>query len=161
VLDVFSRRIVGWAMAGHVRTKLVIDALVMAIRQRQPRVGVIHHSDQGTQTAPINFGQHACAAGVPLSVAAVGSCFDDAVTESFFATLECELLDRTVFHTRDDQPAFGVESSPVNCAPGRIRTCDTWFRKPLLYPLSYEGRTGEPTVAIEPTAALPHASGRA
>lgn len=101
VLDVFSRRIVGWAMAEHMRTELVIDALAMAIRQRQPKVGVIHHSDQGSQYTSISFGQHARAAGVQPSVGAVGSCFDNAVTESFFATLECELIDRTRFTTRD------------------------------------------------------------
>lgn len=99
VLDVFSRRIVGWAMATHLRTELVLDALHMAIWRRRP-TGVIHHSDQGTQYTSIAFGSRCRQAGVRPSMGSAGDCFDNAMCESFFATLECELLDRRKFRTQ-------------------------------------------------------------
>ena len=102
VLDVFSRRIpafagTGWAMAGHLRTELVLDALDMAVEQRRPG-SVIHHSDQGCQYTSFAFGERCRRWGVVPSMGSVGDCFDNAMAESFFATLECELLDRTHFH---------------------------------------------------------------
>ena len=98
VLDVCTRRVVGWAMANHLRTQLVLDALNMALHQRQP-TNVIHHSDQGTQYTSISFGRRCKQAGVRPSMGSVGDCFDNAMCESFFATLECELIDRTTFRT--------------------------------------------------------------
>src|SRR6185437_2751087 len=94
VLDVFSRRIVGWAMAAHMRTELVIDALEMAIWNRRPGPGLVHHSDQGTQYTSLSFSRRCTSAGIRTSTGSVADCFDNAVTESFFATLETELLDR-------------------------------------------------------------------
>jgi putative transposase len=99
VLDVYSRRIVGWAMAEHLRTELVLSALEMALWNRRPAQGVIHHSDQGSQYTAIAFGQRCHAAGVVPSMGSGGDCYDNAITESFFATLECELLRRTTFRT--------------------------------------------------------------
>ena len=99
VLDAFSRRIVGWAMATHLRTSLVLDALDMALAQRRPE-GVIHHSDQGSQYTSIAFGRRCREAGVRPSMGSVGDCYDNALCESFFATLECELLDRHRFPTQ-------------------------------------------------------------
>lgn len=101
VLDAWSRRVVGWSMAGHLRTELVLDALDMAIRRRRP-VGVIHHSDHGSQYTSIAFGQRCREADVRPSMGSVGDCYDNALCESFFATLECELLDRYRFGTRDE-----------------------------------------------------------
>ena len=98
VLDVFSRRVVGWAMANHLRTELVVDALDMAIAQRQPST-VIHHSDQGCQYTSIAFGLRCREVGVKPSMGSVGDAYDNAMCESFFATLECELLDRRRFKT--------------------------------------------------------------
>ena len=98
VLDACTRRIVGWAMAGHLRTELVLDALNMALHQRRPK-NVIHHSDQGTQYTSISFGRRCKQAGVRPSMGSVGDCYDNAMCESFFATLECELIDRTTFRT--------------------------------------------------------------
>ena len=98
VLDVWSRRIVGWAMETHLRTALVLAALDMAIAQRRP-VGVIHHSDQGCQYTAIGFGLRCRAHAVRPSMGSVGDCFDNAMCESFFATLECELLDRAPLPT--------------------------------------------------------------
>ena len=96
VLDVFSRRVVGWAMHTNLKTQLVLDALNMAVHQRNP-VGVIHHSDQGTQYTSIAFGQRCKEAGVVPSMGSVGDCYDNAMCESFNATLECELLVRRRF----------------------------------------------------------------
>jgi putative transposase len=92
VLDVWSRKIVGWAMATHLRTELVLDALNMALGQRRPD-DVIHHSDQGCQYTSIAFGLRCKQAGVRPSMGSVADCYDNAMCESFFATLECELLD--------------------------------------------------------------------
>jgi len=99
VLDAFSRRIVGWAMETHLRTELVLEALNMALWQRRPST-VIHHSDQGCQYTSIAFGKRCKEAGVRPSTGSVGDCFDNALCESFFATLECELLDRRRFRTQ-------------------------------------------------------------
>jgi putative transposase len=93
VLDAFSRRIVGWAMATHLRSQLVLDALDMALAQRRPN-DVVHHSDQGSQYTSIAFGARCRQAGVRPSMGSVGDCYDNAMCESFFATLECELIDR-------------------------------------------------------------------
>jgi putative transposase len=99
VLDIWSRRVVGWAMATHLRTELVLDALNMAIWQRRPRE-VVHHSDHGTQYTSIAFGHRCRELGVRPSMGSVGDCYDNAVAESFFATLECECLDRHRFKTQ-------------------------------------------------------------
>jgi putative transposase len=96
VVDVFSRRVVGWAMAEHLRTELVLAGLEMALWRRRPS-GVIHHSDQGSQYTSIAFGKRCKEAGVRPSMGSVGDCYDNALCESFFATLECELLDRHCF----------------------------------------------------------------
>lgn len=96
VLDVFSRRIVGWAMETHLRTELVLDAIDMAYAQRHPEQ-VIHHSDHGCQYTSIAFGKRCEQLNVRASMGSVGDCFDNAMAESFFATLECEFLDRHSF----------------------------------------------------------------
>jgi putative transposase len=96
VLDVWSRRVVGWAMDTHLRTELVLDALNMAVGQRRPE-NVIHHSDQGCQYTSIAFGLRCREAGVRPSMGTVGDAYDNAMCESFFATLECELIDRRRF----------------------------------------------------------------
>lgn len=101
VLDVWSRRVVGWCMATHLRTELVLTALEMAVWRRQPS-GVIHHSDQGCQYTSVAFGKRCQEAGVRPSTGSVGDCFDNAMAESFFATLECECLDRQRFRTQKD-----------------------------------------------------------
>lgn len=100
VLDVFSRRIVGWAMADHLRTELVLSALEMALWNRRPASGIVHHSDQGSQYTALAFGTRCQAAGVIPSMGARGDCYDNAMTEAFFATLECELLRRQTFRTQ-------------------------------------------------------------
>ena len=96
VIDAWSRRVVGWAMATRLHAKLVIEALNMAVAQRRPKQ-VIHHSDQGSQYTSFAFGARCRVAGVRPSMDSVGDCYDNALCESFFATLECELLDRHSF----------------------------------------------------------------
>lgn len=93
VLDAWSRRVVGWSMQPHLRTELVVEALEMAREQRRPK-DVTHHSDQGSQYTSIEFGLRCRQAGIRPSMGSVGDCYDNALCESFFATLECELLDR-------------------------------------------------------------------
>ena len=99
VLDAWSRRVVGWAMATHLRTELVLDALNMALTQRRP-TDVIHHSDQGCQYTSIAFGRRCQEMDVRPSMGSVGDAYDNALCESFFATLECELLDHRRFQTQ-------------------------------------------------------------
>jgi putative transposase len=101
VLDVWSRRVVGWSMDTNMRKELVEASLEMAVRQRQPR-GVIHHSDQGGQYTSWSFGRRCRDAGIRLSMGSVGDAYDNALMESFFATLETELLDRTRFATKEE-----------------------------------------------------------
>jgi putative transposase len=101
VLDAWSRRVVGWAMAAHLRTELVLAALDMAVAQRRP-TDVIHHSDHGCQYTSLAFGRRCREAGVRPSMGSVGDAYDNAMCESFFATLECELLDRERFRSQAD-----------------------------------------------------------
>lgn len=101
VLDAFSRRIVGWATSSNMRTQLVLDALNMAIQRRQP-TDVVHHSDQGTQYTSIAFGSRCREANIRPSMGSVGDCYDNAMCESFNATLECELLERHRFRTHKE-----------------------------------------------------------
>ncbi len=99
VLDVWSRRIVGWAIGEHMSSDLVLAALNMAVAQRRP-VEVIHHSDQGSQYTSIAFGQRCRKLGVRPSMGNIGDAYDNAMAESFFASLECELIDRRSFQTK-------------------------------------------------------------
>ena len=101
VLDACSRRVVGWALSLRLFSSLVLDALEMAVEQRQP-AEVIHHSDQGSQYTSLAFGLRCRRARVRPSMGSVGDCYDNAMAASFFATLECERLDRAVFATPED-----------------------------------------------------------
>lgn len=102
VQDAFSRRIVGWCMADQMREQLVIDALTMALRRRRPDPGVIHHSDQGSQYVSLGFGLACMRAGISRSMGSVGDCDDNAVAETFFATLKKELIYRRSWPTRQE-----------------------------------------------------------
>jgi putative transposase len=101
VIDAFSRRCVGWSMRADLRSELVLDALGMALTHRRPGPGLVHHSDRGSQYTSLAFGKTLADAGVMQSIGRRGDAFDNAVAESFFATLETELFDRIVFETRD------------------------------------------------------------
>lgn len=102
VVDVFSRMVVGWSMAGHLRTELIGAAIDMAIARRRPAAGLVHHSDRGTQYTSIAFGLRCREAGIVQSMGSTGDAYDNAMAESFFATLETELIDRSSWRTRAD-----------------------------------------------------------
>ncbi len=100
VMDLHSRRVVGWASADHLRTELPLSALEMALAQRRPPRGLIHHSDHGTQFTSYEFAERTAKAGIRLSMGATGTAYDNAVVESFFATLKRERLSDERFLTR-------------------------------------------------------------
>lgn len=100
VQDAFSRRIVGWSMADHMRSELVVDALQMAVHRRRPEPGLVCHSDQGSQFVSLAFGQTARNAGIAVSMGSKGCAYDNAVAETFFATLKKELVHRRSWPTR-------------------------------------------------------------
>ena len=99
VLDACTRRIVGWVMADHLRAELVVGALEMALWSRQPAAGLIHHSDRGSQYSSLAFGQRCRRAGVVPSMGSASDCYDNALAESFFAMLECELVQSARWRT--------------------------------------------------------------
>jgi putative transposase len=105
VLDVCSRRIIGWSMAAHLRAELVLAALSMALQHRRPAAGVIHHSDHGSQYTSQVFQDRCRVAGIRSSMGSVGDCYDNALAESFFANLECELLSRSSLRTHAEARA--------------------------------------------------------
>jgi putative transposase len=94
VLDVYSRKVVGWSMTSHLRTELVVDALEMAVWRRKPTAGLVHHSDRGTQYTALSFGKKLEEARIVSSMGRVGSALDNAISESFVSTLKCELVHR-------------------------------------------------------------------
>ena len=100
ILDCFSRRIVGWAMEGHLRTELVVDALRMAVWRRKPAPGLVHHSDQGAQYTALSFSERLGEVGITASMGRTGSALDNAMAESFVSTLKAELVSGLEFPTR-------------------------------------------------------------
>lgn len=138
VLDAFSRRIVGWAMGHNLKAQLVLDALNMALTQRRP-VDVIHHSDQGSQYTSIAFGLRCKEAGVRPSMGSVGDAYDNAMCESFFATLECELLDRRKFQTKAEARMAVFQFIEGWYNPGR-RHSALGYMSPINYERSANGR---------------------
>jgi transposase InsO family protein len=102
MLDLYSRRVVGWAMGPRADRALATDALTMALRHRQPQPGLIHHTDQGCQYAATAYRQVLAHHGVVASMSRRGNCYDNAVAESFFSTLKNELVHDRTFLTRDE-----------------------------------------------------------
>ena len=100
VQDAYSRLIVGWSMATHTRATLVVDALRMGLARRRPDPGLIHHSDQGSQYVSLAFGRTAREAGIAVSMGSRGDAYDNAVAETFFATLKKELVNRRSWPSR-------------------------------------------------------------
>src|SRR5919107_1683019 len=136
VVDCFSRRCVGWAMADHMRAELVVEALEMALWQRRPDVGLIHHSDRGGQYVSLIFGQTARDAGIDISMGARGGALDTAVCKSFFPTQKKELPRRRSWPTRRE-----LQTAVFAWIEG-------WYNRRRLHstlgylsPLDYENRT--------------------
>ena len=142
VLDAYSRRIVGWSMANHLRAELVINAIEAAVGQRRPS-NVIHHSDQGSQYTSLAFGNRCKEAGVRPSMGSVGDAYDNAMSESFFATLECELLDRRRFASQAEarMACFSFIEGWYN--PVRLHSA-LGYRSPMVYEAAMEAITAEP-----------------
>jgi putative transposase len=136
VQDAYSRAIVGWSMADHMRSELVVDALNMAVARRRPAPGLIHHSDQGSQYVSLAFGQAARDAGIARSMGSKGDCYDNAVAESFFATLKKELVHRQSWPTRRQLTAEVFEY--IEAFYNRTRRHSTLG---YLSPADYENRT--------------------
>ena len=143
VLDAFSRRIVGWSMATTLHTQVVLDALDMALWQRRPS-GVIHHSDQGSQYTSIEFGKRCRQANVRPSMGSVGDAYDNAMAESFFATLECELLDRRRFKTQAEARIAVFEFIEGFYNPRR-RHSSLGYLSPITFERQFTGITLEPS----------------
>jgi putative transposase len=151
VLDAYSRRIVGWSMATSLAIQLVLDALNMALAMRRPR-NVIHHSDQGSQYTSIEFGHRCRDAGVRPSMGSVGDAYDNAMCESFFATLECELLDRQRFKTQAE-----ARSAVFTFIEGFYNPRRRHSSIGYLSPIDYERRSQAVTVvpdALQPAIVL-------
>ena len=144
VLDAFSRRIVGWSMGLDLKTQLVLDALNMALTQRRP-TGVIHHSDQGSQYTSVAFGLRCKEAGVRPSMGSVGDAYDNAMCESFFATLECELLDRRKFRTKVEAKMAVFQFIEGWYNPGRRHSALGY-----LSPVNYERTAKERLQSVSP-----------
>jgi len=101
ILDVYSRKVVGWSMAHHLRAEMVVDALEMALWRRKPGAGLVHHSDRGVQYTSLSFGKRLEEAGIVPSMGRAGSALDNAISESFVASLKCELLYGHRFPSRE------------------------------------------------------------
>ena len=153
VLDACSRRVVGWAMENHLKTELVLAAINMALAQRRPE-GVIHHSDRGCQYTSFAFGKRCREMGVMPSVGSVGDAYDNAMAESFFATLECELLDRRSLRTQTEAK-LAVFEYIEGFYNQRRRHSSLGYRSPVIFERSL---IGKPTMHSAHSA--PHADTR-
>ena len=131
VVDAWSRKVVGWSMANHLRAELVLDALEMAVGQRRPK-DVIHHSDQRSQYTSVAFGKRCGEAGVRPSMGSVGDAYDNAMAESFFSTLEAELLSRRRFASQAEarMACFSYIEGWYN--PVRLHSA-LGYRSPMAY----------------------------
>ena len=136
VLDVYSRRIVGWAMETHLRTELILAALEMALVQRRPDC-VIHHSDRGCQYTSYAFGKRCQEARVMPSMGSVGDAYDNAMAESFFATLERELLSRRRFRSQAEAKMAVFEWIEGWYNPHR-RHSSLGYRSPVNYERAHQ-----------------------
>jgi putative transposase len=136
IIDCYSRRCVGWAMAEHMRAELVVEALEMAVFQRKPDPGLIHHSDQGSQFTALIFGLRCQQAGIDRSMGARGCALDNAVCEAFFASLKKEKLNRRAWPTR--QAARNAVFAWIEGWYNRRRLHSTLG---YLSPADYENRT--------------------
>jgi putative transposase len=150
VQDLYSRRIVGWSMADHMRTELVTDALQMALARRRPKAGLIWHSDQGSQFVSLAFGQQARAAGIAQSMGSKGDCFDNAVAESFFATLKKELIHRRAWPTKAELRTEVFDY--IEVFYNRERRHSTLGQRS---PVDYENSTLSPSRPIDAASRLP------
>ncbi len=156
VIDVWSRRVVGWSIGEHMRAELVLAALNMAIETRKPDA-VVHHSDQGSQYASLAFGKRCQDMGVRPSMGTVGDAYDNAMAESFFASLECELLDRRRFKTKTEArlAVFTWIEGSYNprrrhSALGQISPINFEEKRKTITPTPHHFKHGLPTAPLAP-----------
>lgn len=151
VMDVYSRKIIGWSMDTNMRTELILDALQMAVTQRQPR-GVIHHSDRGSQYTSYAFGKRCQEAGIMPSMGSVGDAYDNAMAESFFATLEREVLNRRRFRSQVEARMAVFEWIEGWYNPHR-RHSGLGYRSPVNYERAHHQARARTAELLPPTAA--------
>lgn len=139
LLDLYSRRVIGWAMSGKPDQHVTLDALAMAVTQRRVRPGLMHHSDQGAQYSSLAYRHRLAALGMIPSMSRRGNCYDNAVAESFFSTLKNELIHDRTYHTREQacQEIFEFIEGFYN----RQRLHQSLD---YLSPLEFERRAGDP-----------------
>jgi putative transposase len=142
VLDAWSRKIVGWSMANTLHAELVLAAMEMAVGQRRPK-DVIHHSDQGSQYTSVAFGKRCGEAGVRPSMGSIGDAYDNAMAESFFSTLEAELLSRRQFASQAEakMACFSYIESWYN--PVRLHSA-LGYRSPMTYEATTQPAHADP-----------------
>jgi transposase InsO family protein len=137
ILDLYSRRVVGWSMSERMTRQLVLDALSMAVRARTPPVGLLHHSDRGSQYASADYRAALVAAGMQCSMSRKGDCWDNAVAESFFSTLKAELVHEADWATRVEARTAIFEYLEV-FYNRRRRHSSIGYVSPVAFELSYE-----------------------
>ena len=136
VMDCYSRRIVGWAIADHLRAELVVDALEMAVARRRPDAGLVHHSDRGSQFTSLIFTRRCRVVAIDVSMGSRGDCFDNAVLESFHASLKKDLIHRRSWPTKAEARTALFEY--IEAFYNRRRRHSTLG---MLSPLEFENRT--------------------
>lgn len=152
VVDVWSRKVVGWSIGEQMTSDLVLNALNMALEQRRPE-SVIHHSDQGSQYTSVAFGNRCKEMGVRPSMGTVGDAYDNAMAESFFASLECELIDRRTFKTRTEA-RMAVFTWIEGWYNPRRRHSGLGYRSPANYERTQQAQRPAPQTAVQPEPAI-------
>jgi putative transposase len=138
VIDCFSRRVVGWAMREHMRAELVVEALEMAVTRRRPAAGLVAHSDQGSQYVSLAFGQRCRQSGIAQSMGSKGDCYDNAVCESFHASLEKDMLRRRSLRSRQEARTAVFDYIEVFFNRERLHST-LGYRSPAEYERDHEG----------------------
>ncbi|QPK65530.1 IS3 family transposase [Methylomonas sp. LL1] len=133
VIDLYSRQVVGWSMAEHMRTKLVNDALLMAVWKRKPEKGLLWHTDRGSQYASDSHRALLTQHGIRQSMSRKGNCWDNAVSESFFHTLKTELIHHQTYRTRSEARQAVFEYIEVFYNRERLHSANGY-----LSPVDYE-----------------------
>ena len=142
VLDLYSRRVVGWSIAEHMESSLVLDALDRALASREVGDGLIHHSDRGSQYASRVFRERLAAQGLAWSMGAKGCCYDNAVVESFFATLKKERIHRACY--ADLRAARADINEYINLFyNSRRRHSTLGYQSPILFEAAHQQRTSD------------------
>jgi transposase InsO family protein len=140
ILDLFSRRVVGWSMSERITRRLALDALSMALRRRQPPRGLIHHSDRGSQYASAEYRRMLAANGIVCSMSRRGDCWDNAVAESFFSTIKLELVYENDWATRTEARAAIFEYLEV-FYNGERRHSSLGYLSPVAFERAYEEKS--------------------